>query len=180
MEYSEQQHLKLWWIYILLGIETIITLSILFLDKGGMGFEELKEMYFLPIFAILLPYMIVYLVNRNKLTFQIDHCGIKYHFWPFSRQKSISWTQINQMYLRKYDAFGEYGGWGARYRLWFKFNDKAFIFNDKSLGLQLVLSNDKKILFSTQNPDELSLFLINLKKSNNIGAIETDVRERER
>jgi len=175
MEYQEKQKLRLWWLYILLGIEAIIILSIIFLDKGGMS---LQDLYFLPIFSILLPFIIVYFVTESELTLTINQTGITYRYWPFTKQRTIIWDQISKLYIRKYDAFSEYGGWGLRYKLWFKFNDKAFIFNDDTLGMQLELSNDKKVLFSTDKKDELGLFLINLKKQYNIGAIEIDVRER--
>lgn len=178
MEYQEKQKLRLWWLYILLGIEATIILSIIFLDKAGMNLQDLKDVYFLPIFSILLPFIIVYFVTENELKLTINQTGITYRYWPFTKQRTIIWDQISKLYIRKYDAFSEYGGWGLRYKLWFKFNDKAFIFNDNTLGMQLELSNDKKVLFSTDKKDELGLFLINLKKQYNIGAIEIDVRER--
>lgn len=178
MEFQEIQKLKLWWLYVLLGIEAIIILSILFLDKGGMSMQDLKDVYFLPIFSILFPFIIVYFVTQNSLQLSINETAITYRYWPFTKQKTIKWMDINKLYLRKYDAFSEYGGWGLRHKLWFKFSDKAFIFNDKIVGMQLALNNNKKVLFSTDKPDELSLFLINLKRQYNIGAIETDVRER--
>ncbi len=177
MEFEETQQLKLWWLYILLGIETIIVCSVLFLGKHKMGWKELKNIYFLPILSIALPYIIIYIVTKNRLTLKIDQYGISYHYWPFVRKKHISWTAVKKAYIRKYDALSEYGGWGLRTGLWFKFNDKAYIFNDKTLGLQLEL-DPKKVLFSTEKPDELALFLINLKRQYNITAIETDVRER--
>lgn len=178
MEYIEKQQLKLWWLYVIVGLETIIVLAIIIFDKGGMSFQQLKAQYFLPIFAILLPYLIVYAITKNKLTLKIAENGVNYQYWPFARNKFISWTAIDQLYLRKYDALGEYGGWGIKHRLWFKFNDKAYILNDKTIGLQILLHNQKKILFSIENTDELSLFLINLKQKYHIGAIENDVRER--
>lgn len=178
MEFEEKQQLKLWWLYILLALETIVVASILFLDKGGITLQELKDSYFMPIFGLLLPYVIVHFVTKNLLTLTINQFGITYRYWPFTKQRNILWMEIEKAYLRKYDALGEYGGWGAKHRLWFKFNDKAYIFNDKNVGLQLELSNHKKVLFSTSKADELNLFLINLKRTNNIGAIETDVRQR--
>jgi hypothetical protein len=178
MEFQEKQRLNLWWLYILLGLETIVVGSIILFDKGGMSLNDLKEAYYIPIIALLLPYLIVYLITINSFFLQIDENGISYHYWPFSKKKVISWTGIESLYMRKYDALGEYGGWGVKTRLWFKLNDKAYIFNDSNLGLQLLLPNNKKILFSITNTDELNLFLINLKKRYNIGAIETDVRER--
>lgn len=178
MEFEEKQQLKLWWLYILLGLETIVIGSILFLDKGGITLVQLKQSYFAPIWAILLPYFIVYLITKNSLTLKINQYGITYRYWPFTKQRNLSWADIDKIYLRKYDALGEYGGWGVKHRLWFKFNDKAYIFSDNNIGLQLNLSNHKKLLFSTKKPEELNLFLINLKRTNSIGAIETDVRER--
>ena len=177
MEFEETQQLKLWWLYILLGIETIIVCSAMFLGKHKMGWEDLKNVYFLPILSIALPYAIIYIVTKNRLTLKIDQYGINYHYWPFVRKRHVSWTAVQKAYIRKYDALSEYGGWVLRTRLWFKFNDKAYIFNDKTLGLQLEL-DPKKVLFSTEKPDELALFLINLKRQYNITAIETDVRER--
>ncbi len=178
MEFEEKQQLKLWWLYILLVIESIVIGSILFLDKGGITLQELNASYFAPIWALLLPFIIIYFVTKNSLILTINQVGITYQYWPFTKKKTISWISIDKIYLRKYDALGEYGGWGVKHRLWFKFNDKAYIFNDQSIGLQLELSNNKKILFSTSKASELNLFLINLKRTNNIGAIETDVRER--
>lgn len=179
MEFEEKQRLNFWWLYILLGIETIIVCSVFLLDKNGLNLQSLKKMYFLPVLAVLLPYLLIYLINKSALVMKIDQCGIAYRFSPFARRaKTISWTQIDRLYLRKYDALSEYGGWGLRSKLWFKFNDKAYIFNDKSIGLQVEMGNAKRVLFSIAQPDELSLFLINFKRQYNIGAIETDVRER--
>ena len=177
MKYTEEQRLNLWWIYIIIGLETFVVASVLIFDKNT-NWQHMKEIFYSPFLALLLPYIIVYVITKNLFTFEIDECGIQYRFWPFGRRKKISWTKVEELYMRKYDALGEYGGWGAKHRLWFKLNDKAYIFNDKNVGLQLVLSDQKKILFSTNKLDELTLFLINLKRQNNIGAIETDVRER--
>lgn len=178
MEFTEKQQLKLWWLYILLGIETIVVCSIMFLSKDKMTWQEITAAHYFPIFAILLPYLIVYVVTKNSFSIKIDVTGINYRYWPFARNKFLAWQQIEKLYIRKFDALGEYGGWGYRYRLWFKFKDKAYIFNDANLGLQIELANNKKILFSTSKLEELTLFLINIKKTQHIGAIETDVRER--
>lgn len=175
MLFEEKQRLKLWWLYILLAIETVMIASLLL---ANLSWQEMKDSYFAPIWAILIPYPIVYVVNRTALTLQIDQMGIAYHYQPFSKRKFISWNDIEEAYLRKYDALGEYGGWGAKSRLWFKLNDKAYIFNDQTVGLQLILVNGKKILFSTGRKEELNLLLINIKQQYQIKAIDTDVRER--
>ena len=178
MEFTEKQQLKLWWLYILLAIETIIVCSVMFLSKDKMNWQDISDANYLPIFGILFPFLIVYVVTKNTFTIKIDVNGINYRYWPFARNKFIPWQQIENLYIRKFDALSEYGGWGYRNRLWFKFNDKAFIFNDGIYGLQIEIINNKKILFSTSKLEELMLFLINIKRTQNIGAIETDVRER--
>ena len=79
---------------------------------------------------------------------------------------------MERVYLNKFDALGDYGGWGVRYRLWFKFNDKAYILNDKERGLQIEFKNGKRLLFSSNKLEELELFLINFKSRYNIQAIQ--------
>lgn len=175
MEHIEKQRLNLWWLYLIIGMESIIILSVILFDKGGMTIHHLKSNYFAPIIALLIPWAIIYAVNRSNIVLQINENGIAYQFRPLGKRKSLTWDEIASAQLRKYDALGEYGGWGVKSRLWFKFNDKAYIFNDLNIGLQLELKNGKKILFSTAKADELALFLINLKSKYNLGAIVTHV-----
>lgn len=175
MSFEEKQQLNLWWLYILLGIETIVIGSLLAFE---LPWQEVKNTYFAPIWAILLPYALVYAVNKSTFSLKVDHEGITYQYWPFSKRKILTWNQIDKAYLRKYDALGEYGGWGIKHKLWFKLKDKAYIFNDKTIGLQLNLPKDKKILFSIDKNEELNSLLTLLKQKYQIQAIETDVRER--
>lgn len=177
MIFKEEQKLNLWWLYILLGIEAIMVLSITFFHEGGMSWQKLQSIYFAPFLGALLPFVIVYVIQQNRFNLEISQDGVRYRFWPFARKtKHIAFTSISRMYVRNYDALGEYGGWGTRYRLWFKLKDKAYIFNDGNKGLQLELKNGKKLLFSINDIDSLTLFLINIKRTYHIGAIETDVR----
>lgn len=178
MSFEEKQQLNLWWLYILIGIEVIIVGSLILFDKNGFSIQQLRDIYFAPLWIILLPFAIIFLVNKSTFSIKIDKDGIRYHYWPFERRKFISWDVVNEAFLRKYDALGEYGGWGVKHRLWFKLKDKAYIFNEQTVGLQLLLANGKRLLFSTSKKEELNLFLINLKQKYQIGAIDTDVRER--
>ncbi|MBC6112133.1 hypothetical protein ACFOG5_07210 [Pedobacter fastidiosus] len=156
-----------------MGIEGIIVLSILLFDKGGLSFQALKEMYFAPIFALLLPFLIIFALQKNVLTLSINESRIAYKYFPFNiKPKPFLWNEIEKVYINKYDALGNYGGWGMRYRLWFKFSDKAYLLNDKSVGLQIEFKNGKRLLFSSNKIDEMGLFLINLKTRYNIQAIQ--------
>ncbi|RZJ80172.1 MAG: hypothetical protein EOO47_08475 [Flavobacterium sp.] len=177
MIFKEEQKLNLWWLYILLGIEAIMVLSITFFAEGGISWQKLQDIYFAPILGAMLPFIIVYIIQQNKFNLEISQDGVRYRFWPFSRKtRHIPYSSIEAMYIRKYDALGEYGGWGSRYRLWFKLKDKAYIFNDGNKGLQLELKGGKKLLFSITDIDSLTLFLINIKRTHHLEAIATDVR----
>ncbi|MFC3559123.1 hypothetical protein [Pedobacter jamesrossensis] len=173
MEFIEKQRLKLWWLYILIGIDAVIVLCIVLFDKGGMNLQDLKNVYFAPIWAVLLPFSVIYAIQKNILTLKINENGVSYKYFPFTRSfKLYNWNSLDKVYINKYDALGDYGGWGIRYRLWFKFRDKAYILNDGNKGLQLEFKNGRRILFSSNNRDELELFLINLKTRFKIQAIQ--------
>lgn len=176
MEFKEVQQLKLWWLYVLIGLETIVIGSVLFLSKHALTLEQLRETYFAPIFAMLFPFVLIFLLQKFSFKYYINEQGIRFQYWPFTKLKHIYWNEMEKLYIRKYDALGEYGGWGIKSKLWFKKNDKAYIFNSEDRGLQLILKNGNKLLFSTNKPEELRLFLINLKRNLHLDAIENDVR----
>lgn len=89
-----------------------------------------------------------------KLKTRIDEYGIHYQFIPFHRStKTISWNEINNIYVRDYDPIGEYGGWGLKAG-WGKKRGKA-INVAGSIGIQLELKNGKKVLVGTQKRTEV-------------------------
>ena len=172
MEFTETQKLKLWWLYILLGVESVIILSVTFLGKQRITFDDLREMNYVLILAVAAPMVLVYIINNISFKYEINERGIKYRYFSLTgKYQFIPWTSIRHLYIRKYDALGEYGGWGVRYGLWFKLRDKAYVFNDNNKGLQLELSNGKKILFSSNKLEELELFLFNFNSRHRIPAI---------
>jgi len=172
MEFSETQKLKLWWLYILLGLESVVILCVSFLGKQRITFDQLHEMNYIPIIAVVAPLVLVYTINNIAFKYEINERGIRYRYFSLTgKYQFIPWTSIRHLYIRKYDALGEYGGWGVRYRLWFKTRDKAYVFNDNSKGLQLELSNGKKVLFSTNKLEELELFLFNFNSRHRIPAM---------
>lgn len=172
MEFEEKQRFAIWWLYLVMGATIFPTIAILVFSKDAPGLEELKTMYFAPVLAVLSPFLIVFLIQKSTLTLRLTDAGLSYQYFPFHiKPKVMSWTTIEKVYIRKYDAFSEYGGYGIKHRLWFKFSDKGYILNDKNKGLQLELKSGKKLLFSSNKIDEMELFLINLKKKYNIQAI---------
>ncbi|MBJ2175825.1 hypothetical protein JBL43_16340 [Aureibaculum sp. A20] len=72
------------------------------------------------------------------------------------------WNDISKVYVRKYNAITEYGGWGFRGYI-FKTGGKAFnVMGNK--GIQIVLKNGKKMLIGTQKEVEAERIL-NVYKS---------------
>ncbi|WP_025146738.1 hypothetical protein [Pedobacter jeongneungensis] len=137
MEFEEKQGLKIWWLYLVTGVSIFPTLAILIFDKGGLSLAELQKMYFTPLLAVFLPFLIIFVVQQNKLTLKINAEGLSYRYFPFHFKPSyFHWMSIEKAYIRKFDAFSEYGGYGVKTRLWFKHKDKAYILNDKNRGLQ--------------------------------------------
>ena len=89
-----------------------------------------------------------------KLKTRIDEFGIHYHFFPFQlKHKTISWDLIANCYVRKYEAFTEYGGWGMKFSF-FKKRGKC-VTTKGNIGLQLELKNGKKLLIGTQRKNEI-------------------------
>lgn len=97
-------------------------------------------------FACALPIFFFKLITR------IDEKGIHYRFFPFHRKlKSIAWSEIQSVYVRKYDAISEYGGWGLKGF----FRKRGRAINVKGdIGIQLELKNSKKFLVGTQHESE--------------------------
>ncbi len=112
--------------------------------------------------GILIVLAVMLLFLFLKLKTRVDENGIHFKFSPFrSSYKIIKWNQISNLYIRNYNAFSEFGGWGYKFR--FK-NQIGKAYTTKgSVGLQLVLKNGSKILIGTQKKEELQRVITNYK-----------------
>ena len=104
--------------------------------------------------GIVIILLVIILFLFLKLKTRIDEMGIHYQFFPFHLSfKTIPWAQISKCYVRKYNALGEYGGWGLKYNF---FKKRAKSFTTKgNIGLQLELKNGTKLLIGSQLKDSL-------------------------
>ncbi len=163
MEFTETQRLNLTWIYILVSIEMLIVGVVVFGGKY-VAWEQVERAYYLPVLAFLAPLAVIPVIRNMKMVYRLSSEGVWYKVsFLVGRERTLDWNKIESAYIRKFDALGEYGGWGIKHRLWFKRKDKAYIFNQENRGLQLELKDGRKFLFSTGKAAELELFLINLK-----------------
>ncbi len=120
----------------------------------------------LVLFVTLIVIGILVFVYVHKLEIEIDESIIRYRLSPYhSSFKTIKKEKIKEIYVRKYSPVYEYGGWGLR---WSLFNGKAYnIWGNK--GLQIVFTNNKKLLIGTQKPEELNNIVEDWKKEKKYG-----------
>lgn len=105
--------------------------------------------------GVIIVLLVILLFLNLKLKTRIDEHGI---FYPFHRSfKVIPWNTISNLYIRRYDAIFEFGGWGIKSIL--RKNKGKSYTTKGDIGLQLELNNGDKILIGTQKKEELQRVL---------------------
>ncbi len=96
-----------------------------------------------------------------RLDTNIDEESLSVTLSPFGRRK-IAWKNIDKAYVKKYKPLLEFGGWGIRYSL----GSKGMAYSvGGNQGLQLELSDGKKVLIGTKKASELTEFLKQINKA---------------
>ena len=148
--FKEEQRFTQPLIIVILTMSTLVTFGLVIheytKEDSNMKLVELVTVIGIFLSAIL-PIFFFKLITR------IDEQGIHYHFFPFHRkQKSVLWSEIQTAYVRQYDAISEYGGWGLKGGFRRK---KGKAINTKGgIGIQLELTNSKKLLIGTQKESD--------------------------
>ena len=90
-----------------------------------------------------------------RLKTAISSDGIYYRFHPFQTKATlIEWEDLSDAYIREYNSFYEYGGWGIR--IGNSQNDRAINTRGSgNLGLQLEFKDGKLLLIGTAKPTEV-------------------------
>jgi hypothetical protein len=156
IDFKEIQRFKVWWAWLAvtaLNIQFIyaivqqVILGTPFGNKPAPGFV-------LIIIELLLLAFLLFLISI-KLKTRITDTGIYYRFYPFQfTERSIEWHELRDAYMRQYNSFHEYGGWGIRYgsaKTGRAINTSA----SSNKGLQLQFTNGKLLLIGTKKPEEL-------------------------
>lgn len=87
-----------------------------------------------------------------RLITQIRTDGIYVRYAPLQPQfVRYAWTDIREVYLRRYDPLAEYGGWGLRMGP----RGGGYIVPGE-WGIQLVLHNDQRILITTNQAEAVT------------------------
>ncbi|WKN33429.1 hypothetical protein PZB74_08795 [Porifericola rhodea] len=157
--FEELQKVRQTWIWMILsmgfaGLVLMGAHQIVFKQAFGENLLTFSSIVFV---AILLALLTVFVYQSHLIT-KIDDKGIHYRFFPLHLQyRSIQWSEIEEVRIREYDALSEYGGWGIK----FGSHGNAYTVKGR-YGLQLELTNDRKILLGTQRPIELERLILQL------------------
>ena len=151
--YQETQYFRQLWIWALvlfislLSVYGAVQQIILGIPFGNNPAPDIVLIITVIIFGFGLP-VLFYVTN---LTIEVRGDGVYIRFFPFhSSFHKIALKDIKTFEARTYNPIMEYGGWGIRYGL----KGKAYNVSGNR-GVQLELSEGKKILIGSQKPEEL-------------------------
>ena len=152
--FKETQQFRQWWFILLILAATVPSMIFSisgfwkqFVQHISVGNELAPDFMYVVSFFIMA--LVLWGFFVMKLEVWIDSIGIHYRFFPLIlRNKLISKAEIQRYEIRKYSPLKDYGGWGLRRGFGRKWG-RGFVI-DGNMGLQLYLTNGKKVLFGTQ------------------------------
>jgi hypothetical protein len=121
----------------------------LLIQKGE--FTKLTNGLFL---GLLLLNLAAIFTSTSMVT-QIRKDGIYVRYFPFQPSfVHFPWTEIRQVYIRKYDTLTEYNGWGIKIGA----SGKAYTAGGDT-GIQVELSDGTSVLIRTRQPEKVEQVL---------------------
>jgi len=150
--FIEEQRFTQWWLWVLnIGLLLIPMYGIYqqIINKTPFGNNPMSDIGLILFLILMLAFNYFFWILKLKT--KIDEKGIEYSFYPLQmKPKTIQWSEINKIYVRKYKPIMEYGGWGI----------KSSARNVKgNIGIQLIFKNGKRFLIGTQKKQEVERIL---------------------
>ena len=156
---EEQTFVGTWTWYLLLAIAALSVVPGLILLATQ---EEAQSGLISGGIALTIMSVVILLQATMRLQVTVDSSAVYYRFPPFvSKERMLGKIDIQTLNVRKYRPLWEYGGYGYRFR----FSSGRAINVAGKHGLQLVLSNGKRLLIGTQKPEELERAIAQLKEN---------------
>jgi hypothetical protein len=169
--FKEEQQFRQWW-QIMLRLVAIVPAMIICIytlykqNVEGIQLGNSPAPNAILIVSIIGLAISLWVSFSLKLEVCIDQDGIHYRFFPIIRKnKLISMGEIHRFEIRKYSAVFDYGGRGFRNGFGRKWG-KAYTIEGNE-GLQLYLTNGKKILFGTQRSQAILYAMDEMMKKSN-------------
>jgi hypothetical protein len=160
IDFKEVQRFKTWWAWF--GVAALNLLFIYAIVQQiflGTPFGPKPAPDFVLILVELFLLLLFVFLISIKLKTRITDTGIYYRFIPFHfKETFIEWHELKDAYIRSYDSFNEYGGWGIRTgstKTGKALNTSA----SSNKGLQLQFNDGRLLLVGTRRPDEIQLIL---------------------
>ena len=156
IEFNEVQRFKTWWAWTgVIALNVLIIYAIVQQVMLGKPFGSKPASDLTLVLIELGPLALMIFLVSIKLKTRIDDNGIHYRFFPFQLKTThIEWNELSDAYMREYNSFYEYGGWGIRTG-----SDKSGKAINTSAsgpkGLQLKFKDNKLLLIGTRRPDEI-------------------------
>ena len=160
IDFSEVQRFKIWWAWIAVTALNILfiyaVVQQVFLGKP-FGPKPAPDVVLIFIESLLLLFLLF--LFSIKLKTRIDSTGIRYRFYPYQfKETFIEWHELKDAYIREYNSYFEYGGWGMRTG-GIKFGKAINTSSSSDKGLQLQFNNGKLLLIGTCRPGEIKLII---------------------
>lgn len=152
--FREKQQFRQWWFIVLILTATVPSMIMIIYalyqqTVRGIQVGDSPAPNSVMIIVFIALCIILWVYFSLKLEVWIDQKGIHYRFFPLIyKNKLISREEIHRFEVRKYSPVFDYGGWGIRSGFGRKWG-KAYNVSG-NIGLQLYLTNEKKVLFGTQ------------------------------
>jgi len=158
--FNEVQRFRVWWAW-----TGVIVLNALFIYAFvqqvimGIPFGNKPASNLTLTLIETGPLLLLFFLFSVKLKTSYDDAGIHYRYFPFQlRTIHIGWDELNDAYIRKYNSFHEFGGWGIRTGSAKKGN-AVNTSESSDQGLQLQFSNGKLLLIGTKDPAAIQQLL---------------------
>jgi len=149
--FAEEQSFRQTWLWALLGGTLVVLLGafgLVLLQAAERG-DALPAVGGLAV-GLVLEIGVIVLMYVLKLTVRVDGNGLHVHFFPLVK-KDIPLAAIARWEARTYHPILEYGGWGIRCG-W-----QGWAYNvSGNRGVQLELTDGKRLLIGSQRPDDLA------------------------
>lgn len=156
IDFKEVQRFRVWWAWV-----AVAALNVLFIYAIvqqlvlGKPFGSKPASDLVLILVGIIPLLFLLLLFSVKLKTSINGKGIYYRYYPFQLKTTcIEWHELKDAYIREYNSFHEYGGWGIRTGS--SRTGKAINTSSSSnKGLQLQFNDGKLLLIGTKRPGEI-------------------------
>jgi len=174
-EYQNIFNLKCWYLWVLwLFIDGLFILGFVrqIIFHKQWGNHPMSDTGLMIVTALMLIFSLFFIFMRMETI--IDNTGISIRYIPLLwRFRTIPWDEIEEVYVRKYNALMENRGWGIQsnfslFRIGNAFSSSTAYTLYGNTGLQLKLKNGKRVLVGTQRGEEIEEILEQRTKSYNV------------